>query len=65
MPLVLNPLDAAQPLTAFGTAGVFLVLFAEAGLLIGFAVSLLPLAPEALVSRRTLVAGEPAVGSAK
>nr|WP_307819151.1 DedA family protein [Streptomyces sabulosicollis] len=36
MPLALNPLDAAQLLTAFGTAGVFLVLFAETGLLIGF-----------------------------
>ncbi|MGA6153776.1 hypothetical protein ACPEIC_10605 [Stenotrophomonas sp. NPDC087984] len=36
MPLALNPLNAAQPLTAFGTAGVFPVLFAETGLLIGF-----------------------------
>ncbi|MCG0290777.1 DedA family protein [Streptomyces sp. PSAA01] len=36
MPLALNPLDAAQLLTAFGTTGVFLVLFAETGLLIGF-----------------------------
>ncbi|MFF5585560.1 DedA family protein [Streptomyces hygroscopicus] len=36
MPLTLNPLDAAQLLTAFGTAGLFLVLFAETGLLIGF-----------------------------
>ncbi|MFD5389708.1 hypothetical protein ACFW95_09490 [Streptomyces sp. NPDC059474] len=35
MPLALNPLNAAQPLTAFGTAGIFLVLFAETGLLIG------------------------------
>ncbi len=25
VPLALNPLDAAQPLTAFGTAGVFLL----------------------------------------
>ncbi|MCH0566663.1 DedA family protein [Streptomyces sp. MUM 136J] len=32
----LNPLDATSLLTAFGTAGVFLVLFAETGLLIGF-----------------------------
>ncbi|ASQ99410.1 MULTISPECIES: hypothetical protein [Streptomyces] len=36
MPLALNPLDAAELLTAFGTAGVFVVLFAETGLLIGF-----------------------------
>ncbi|KUL47284.1 DedA family protein [Streptomyces antimycoticus] len=36
MPLALNPLDAAPLLTAFGTAGLFLVLFAETGLLIGF-----------------------------
>ncbi|GAA3184243.1 MULTISPECIES: DedA family protein [Streptomyces] len=36
MPLALNPLDAASLLTAFGTAGVFLVMFAETGLLIGF-----------------------------
>ncbi|MFF4956182.1 DedA family protein [Streptomyces sp. NPDC001222] len=32
----LNPLDATSLLTALGTAGVFLVLFAETGLLIGF-----------------------------
>ncbi|MFJ4848584.1 MULTISPECIES: DedA family protein [unclassified Streptomyces] len=31
----LNPLDATSLLTAFGTVGVFLVLFAETGLLIG------------------------------
>lgn len=36
MPSALNPLDATSLLTAFGTAGVFLVLFAETGLLIGF-----------------------------
>ncbi|MEU1618744.1 DedA family protein [Streptomyces sp. NPDC005722] len=36
MPLALNPLDATSLLTAFGTVGVFLVLFAETGLLIGF-----------------------------
>ncbi|MGW3248291.1 DedA family protein [Streptomyces sp. NPDC001070] len=36
VPLALNPLDATSLLTAFGTAGVFLVLFAETGLLIGF-----------------------------
>lgn len=32
----LNPLDATSLLTALGAAGVFLVLFAETGLLIGF-----------------------------
>ncbi|MGW4568681.1 DedA family protein, partial [Streptomyces sp. NPDC004561] len=32
----LNPLDATSLLTTLGTAGVFLVLFAETGLLIGF-----------------------------
>ncbi|WP_327049088.1 hypothetical protein OG320_15090 [Microbispora sp. NBC_01189] len=31
-----NPLDATSLLTAFGAAGVFVVLFAETGLLIGF-----------------------------
>ncbi|MFF4548591.1 DedA family protein [Streptomyces sp. NPDC001435] len=36
MPQALNPLDATSLLTALGTAGVFLVLFAETGLLIGF-----------------------------
>ncbi|WP_431961704.1 DedA family protein [Actinacidiphila sp. bgisy160] len=36
MPVALNPLDATSLLTAFGTAGIFLVLFAETGLLIGF-----------------------------
>ncbi|MFI1730986.1 DedA family protein [Streptomyces acidicola] len=36
VPLALNPLDAASLLTAFGTAGVFLVLFVETGLLVGF-----------------------------
>ncbi|MCX3061142.1 DedA family protein [Streptomyces beihaiensis] len=36
MSLALNPLDATSLLTALGTAGVFLVLFAETGLLIGF-----------------------------
>ncbi|MFF3559576.1 DedA family protein [Streptomyces sp. NPDC002574] len=36
MLLALNPLDATSLLTAFGTVGVFLVLFAETGLLIGF-----------------------------
>ncbi|MEU6932966.1 DedA family protein [Streptomyces sp. NPDC046374] len=34
--LALNPLDATSLLTAFGTVGVFLVLYAETGLLIGF-----------------------------
>jgi membrane-associated protein len=34
--LALNPLDATSLLTAFGALGVFLVLFAETGLLIGF-----------------------------
>jgi membrane-associated protein len=32
----LNPLDATSLLTSLGTLGVFLVLFAETGLLIGF-----------------------------
>ncbi|MFJ9011202.1 DedA family protein [Streptomyces canus] len=36
MPQALNPLDATSWLTALGTAGVFLVLFAETGLLVGF-----------------------------
>ncbi|MGW7405984.1 DedA family protein [Streptomyces sp. NPDC054833] len=36
MPQALDPLDATSLLTALGTAGVFLVLFAETGLLIGF-----------------------------
>ncbi|AJF68948.1 DedA family protein [Streptomyces vietnamensis] len=36
MPQALNPLDATSLLTAFGTVGVFLVLYAETGLLIGF-----------------------------
>lgn len=36
VPLALNPLDAAEPLTAFGTAGVSVVRFAETGLLTGF-----------------------------
>jgi membrane-associated protein len=36
VPLALNPLDASSLLTAFGTAGVFLIMFAETGLLIGF-----------------------------
>jgi membrane-associated protein len=34
--LALNPLDATSLLTALGAVGVFLVLFAETGLLIGF-----------------------------
>ncbi len=34
--LALNPLDATSLLAAFGTLGVFVVLFAETGLLIGF-----------------------------
>lgn len=34
--LALNPLDATSLLTSLGTFGVFLVLFAETGLLIGF-----------------------------
>ncbi|WP_210946012.1 hypothetical protein [Streptomyces sp. MK37H] len=57
MPLALDPLDAAQPLTACGTAGVCLVLFAETGLLTGFF----------LIGRRagTRIAAEPTVGSAK
>ncbi|GAA2338311.1 hypothetical protein [Streptomyces violaceusniger] len=38
MPLALDPLDAAEPLTAFGAVGgVFLVLFAGTGPLTGFA----------------------------
>ncbi|WP_411152692.1 DedA family protein [Streptomyces sp. A30] len=36
VPLALNPLDATSLLTALGALGVFLVLFAETGLLIGF-----------------------------
>lgn len=32
----LNPLDATSLLTTLGTAGIFLVLFAETGLLVGF-----------------------------
>ncbi|MFC9392000.1 DedA family protein [Streptomyces sp. NPDC057027] len=36
MPQALNPLDATSLLTAFGALGVFLVLYAETGLLIGF-----------------------------
>lgn len=36
MSQALNPLDATSLLTALGAAGVFLVLFAETGLLIGF-----------------------------
>ncbi|MDQ0993566.1 DedA family protein [Streptomyces sp. V3I7] len=32
----LNPLDATSLLTTLGTAGVFLVLFAETGLMVGF-----------------------------
>src|SRR5258708_33093144 len=34
--LALNPLDSTSLLTSLGTLGVFLVLFAETGLLIGF-----------------------------
>jgi membrane-associated protein len=34
--LALNPLSATDLLTSFGTLGVFVVLFAETGLLIGF-----------------------------
>ncbi|MEU1599654.1 DedA family protein [Streptomyces sp. NPDC005708] len=36
MPQAVNPLDATSLLTAFGSAGIFLVLFAETGLLVGF-----------------------------
>ncbi|GAA3368225.1 DedA family protein [Streptomyces sannanensis] len=36
MPQALNPLDATSLLTALGAVGVFLVLFAETGLLVGF-----------------------------
>ncbi|WP_433438477.1 DedA family protein [Nonomuraea sp. CA-141351] len=36
MPDALNLLDATSLLAAFGTVGVFVVLFAETGLLIGF-----------------------------
>ncbi|MFJ5221190.1 DedA family protein [Streptomyces sp. NPDC088354] len=36
MSQALNPLDATSLLTALGAVGVFLVLFAETGLLIGF-----------------------------
>lgn len=35
-PLALNPLDAHSLLASLGTFGVFLVLFAETGLLVGF-----------------------------
>lgn len=35
-PLALNPLDAHSLLSSLGTFGVFLVLFAETGLLVGF-----------------------------
>jgi membrane-associated protein len=34
--LALNPLDARSLLSSLGALGVFLVLFAETGLLIGF-----------------------------
>jgi membrane-associated protein len=34
--LAVNPLDASSLLAAFGTAGVFVVLFVETGLLVGF-----------------------------
>jgi membrane-associated protein len=34
--VALNPLDARSLLTGFGVLGVFLVMFAETGLLIGF-----------------------------
>jgi membrane-associated protein len=36
VPQAINPLDATSLLTAFGSAGIFLVLFAETGLLVGF-----------------------------
>src|SRR5262245_34988068 len=36
MPMALNPLDASSLLSSLGTFGVFLILFAETGLLIGF-----------------------------
>ncbi|MEO6081667.1 MAG: DedA family protein [Umezawaea sp.] len=36
MPVALNPLDPTSLLSAFGTLGVFAVLFAETGLLVGF-----------------------------
>jgi membrane-associated protein len=36
VPLALNPLDATSLLTSLGVLGVFVVLFAETGLLIGF-----------------------------
>ncbi|MFD9741269.1 DedA family protein [Umezawaea sp. NPDC059074] len=36
MLVALNPLDPTSLLSAFGTLGVFLVLFAETGLLVGF-----------------------------
>jgi len=36
VPLALNPLDATSLLTSLGVLGVFIVLFAETGLLIGF-----------------------------
>ncbi|AEM85789.1 DedA family protein [Streptomyces violaceusniger] len=55
MPLALNPLDAAELLTAFGTAGVFVALFAETGLLIGFSLpgALLAAAAGALFGAQT------------
>lgn len=34
--LALNPLDATSLIEAFGTVGIFLIVFAETGLLIGF-----------------------------
>ena len=36
MTLALNPLDAHSVLSSFGTIGIFVVMFAETGLLIGF-----------------------------
>ena len=36
LPLALNPLDAHSLLSSIGTFGLFLVIFAETGLLIGF-----------------------------
>jgi membrane-associated protein len=35
-PLAINPLNAAELLSAFGLAGVLIILFAETGLLVGF-----------------------------